>query len=451
MNFSSLYNLNLFPIGIKDYLFNPDGEVYMVYAPLAKAFVLIDETSMINIVESSHHKKANQQHHLLQKLVDLNRYEPQAVALNPGETFALTFLPNNVCNLSCSYCYASKSHGNTRLDKNSIKQYLDFFIDPNRISRKDLYISFGGGGEPFLSWSLVEFAIIYASELGNKYGFNINFSFASNGTIVTPAIIQILKKYKIKSNISFDILERIQNKERGKYKQVAANLETLLDEDIIPTINSVITPNNQHLQLEMVNEIAERFPKIRRLSFDSLVDANYFSTTKEIKEFYKSYTQNFFEARKFGKTKGITVSCIKHHNLEIIKDRACVGGFDVTPDGEISMCFFVSSPNEKLYKDFIYGGINKQSGEIKFDKDKYEDLMKYDSEYNNKCKGCLAKWHCGGGCLYQIKSYSSEMMNEICEFVQSFSIKALMEYIDDSLLQEVKSEGMSMIVKVFRK
>lgn len=107
----------------------------------------------------------------------------------------------------------------------------------------------------------------------------------------------------------------------------------------------------------MVEQVHQRFPKLRRLSFDYVVDANLYALPEQLMSFYDAYIDNFFKARALGKKYNIVVSSIKYHNLEQIKIRACAGGFDLTPNGKFSMCFFVSSPNETLYDSFIYGAV----------------------------------------------------------------------------------------------
>jgi len=347
-------------------------------------------------------------------------------AQSPQEVFALTILPNNICNFSCSYCYAAKSHSTDTIDKGKLKATLDFFIDPTRISRRDIYISFGGGGEPFISWQTMKFAIEYANELAQKNGFNLNFSFASNGSIMNEDIISVIKRYRIKANISFDILEDIQNKQRKNYAEVCNTLDLLLDSEIYPTINAVITPANVALQEQMVKHIHNRFPKLKRLSFDSVVDAHLFDSPQPLREFYDCYTEHFFKARSLGHQYGITVSCIKHHNLELIKSRACAGGFDLTPNGKISICFFVSSPKDPLYEDFIYGEVD-ENNRLVFDNDKFLRHINYRADNNERCRTCFIKQHCGGGCLYHAKTYSADMLDVMCDFQRKFSEIALRE------------------------
>lgn len=424
INTRAFHNANLFPVPIEEYLQDFDAP-FMLYAPLAADFILADEEKMKELSRQLVDYGKFTDKEAQRRLINSATLKTGSYLKSPQETFALTILPNNICNFSCTYCYAAQGHSQTVLEKEKLKAVLDFFIDTKRITRKDLYISFGGGGEPFISWDLVKYAMEYGTELASKYGFELNFSFASNGSIVNDEIVETLKKYRVKANISFDILEDIQNLQRKNYTQVCKTLDILLENDIFPTINSVITPLNVSLQKEMIEHIHSRFPKLKRVSFDAVVNGKLFEKPEELSAFYDTYIQHFFQAYELGKKYHIVVSCIKHHNLELLKSRACAGGFDLTPEGNISMCFFVSSPREALFDEFIYGKVSSK-GEITFDQKKFTDLINYSSDKNEQCANCFIQWHCGGGCLYQQKSYDKEMFNVMCRFQRKFSLISLL-------------------------
>lgn len=423
MNKAIFIEKNLFPIETDKYLYGFEAD-YLLYSPLSMSFVFMEKEELADLNKELASDRKTKNEEIQSQLIDLAVVPEGNYAHSPQEVFALTILPNNICNFSCSYCYAAKGHSKDTLSKAKLKRVLDFFIDPDRISQRDLYISFGGGGEPFISWDIMKYAIEYGSNLAEKYGFRLNFSFASNGSIINDEIIETIKKYHVKSNISFDILEGIQNLQRKNYHQVCATLDALLANDIYPTINAVITPVNVALQEQMVEHIHHRFPKLRRLSFDSVVDGNLFDSPDGLNTFYDEYITHFFRAQELGETYGISVSCIKHHNMELIKTRACAGGFDLTPEGKFSMCFFVSSPKENLYDEFIYGEVTDNS--LRFDEDKFKRLVAYNAEKNQRCHSCFIKWHCGGGCLYHSKAYSREMLDVMCNFQRKFSFISLL-------------------------
>lgn len=432
------YQRNLFPVRVADFVPYAQSS-YIIYSPLSHHIVPVDENELLRLKEeletNGHFMDAE-----MQCLVDEQERPVPNYVNSPGEVYALTVLPNNICNFSCSYCYAAKGHGHDELDESTLRAVLDFFIDARRTKRRHLYVSFGGGGEPLLSWSKVRMAILHAEELASRQGFTMHYSFASNGSVMNDEIIEFIQRYNIKTNISFDILEDVQNVQRKHYAKVCQTLDTLLEHGIIPTINSVITPFNVMRQEEMVREVHCRFPKLKRLSFDYVVDGNLFQTAEELQSFYDDYTLHFFQAKGVGKEFGLCVSSIKYHNLEQIKMRACAGGFDLTPQGTLSMCFFVSSPKETLYPDFVYGRV--EDGTVVFDTGKFRRLVEASDNKQEKCHRCFLKWHCAGGCLYHAKTYSKEMLETMCRFQQKFSLVALLnEMAGQNILEHAGAES----------
>lgn len=415
----------LFPIQIKDYLSSAkwDNKI-LLYSPLAHSFVVIENEQLYVLAAQLEHNGRFDDEELNRKMIESVHTPLPNYVTSPNDVFAITILPNNICNFSCSYCYAAKGHGKDEISKEKLKTVIDFFINPQRINRKDLYISFGGGGEPLLSWDKVLYAIEYSDKLAKKHGFNIHFSYASNGSIMTDKIIEAIHLYNIKVNVSFDILEDIQTQQRKNYHQVCKTLKILTSNGVSPTINSVITPLNVALQCEMVGNIHVNFPGLHRLSFDYVVDGKLFDNPKQLRDFFNQYTYHFFKARTLGEKYGISVSSIKHHNLSQLKTRACQGGFDLTPTGELSLCFFVSSPKESLYNDFIYGKVN--SNTLEFDYKKFKSVINNSYNCREDCQKCFIRWHCGGGCLFHTKTYSEKMLAEMCTFQRRFSIISLL-------------------------
>lgn len=423
MEYENLISRNIFPLPI-------DDKYYLLYAPLAKNMVIAEHHELDKLERQLADNEQLSQYSLQHDLIDAAVTPQPNYVTSPRDVFALTILPNNICNFSCSYCYAAKGHGNDELSETTLRTVLDFFVNPDRISRRDLYISFGGGGEPLLSWDKVLFALEYSDSLAAKHGFNIHYSYASNGSVMNEQILSAIKKYDIKTNISFDILEDVQNRQRRNYQTVCNTLDTMLANGIFPTINSVITPLNVERQPEMVKEVHRRFPKLRRLSFDYVVDAHLFDDTDRLRDFFNTYTNGFYAARKTAASYGIVVSSIKHHNLEQIKSRACAGGFDLTPQGKLSVCFFISSPKEALYDDFIYGEV--ADSKVVFDEEKFHRLVSFSANSQQRCRNCFIRWHCGGGCLFHTKSYTTEQMDAMCDFQRKFSMMALLEQITEN-------------------
>jgi len=133
--FDFLYALNLFPIKIADYLSSSLAS-WVIYSPLARRMILMDEKEFQSLRKEIETSGRFSQEELQKELID-NQIVPEFNYVDsPHDVFALTILPNNICNFSCSYCYAAKGHGHDELDIQTLRTVLDFFINRKRIKRQ---------------------------------------------------------------------------------------------------------------------------------------------------------------------------------------------------------------------------------------------------------------------------------------------------------------------------
>ena len=51
--------------------------------------------------------------------------------------------------------------------------------------------------------------------------------------------------------------------------------------------------------------------------------------------------------------------------------------------------------------------------------------MSHNVRTKSECQSCVAKWHCGGGCLLAEVSNSAEYFSEYCYFMQNMVISVV--------------------------
>jgi radical SAM protein with 4Fe4S-binding SPASM domain len=336
-----------------------------------------------------------------------------------GELTKLSILPNYTCNFSCSYCYSASGRSNKELDPAHASKVIDFFIDPARLKGRNLFMSVLGGGEPLLSWDVVKFAISYARERAAKYGFTLGIGLTTNGSVMSDEMIQFLKKHNVIVSISFEILEDVQDAQRQQYRKVCAVIDSLLANDVAVTVKSIITKLNVNRLEEMVAELIRRFPAIKKLKLQPVEDNAIFPTREELAQFYSDFTVNFFRALDLGEKHGMDVYCLAYKFADLTIDHYCGGEVCLTPEGTISICHRVSSPQEAHYSNFVYGAVSSENN-LSFDTSKFKTLISHDAKTQEKCQNCIAKWHCGGGCLAQAHTYDEEKLDVICDWTRDF-------------------------------
>ncbi len=262
---------------------------------------------------------------------------------------------------------------------------------------------------------------------------------------------EMLKRYDINVGVSFELLEDVQNKQRGKYAEVADNIRTMIRNGITPSISSVITLDNVERMEEMASVAASDFKGVKHLNFDPAMSPELFSEPGKAEWFYRTFLDNFFKAREKAHSLGMTFDCNMIRKFEGLYPRYCQGKLCLTPEGKISVCHSISSPKEKGYDSVIYGEV--VGGKVRFDHEKFSLLVSPRANFTVACDDCIAKWHCGGGCLMYRAHYDEGQMEFFCNFTRNMVIRMLLmrldiQYrnnlgvsLDDFLRQETNRDG----------
>lgn len=435
---------NIFLIPVGDHFGEWESGYWLVYAPLSGKMLIADGNSIADInrfINKEDDRIADKS--IISTLNELVTDKPIEDYLGKLEHIndiqKMSVLPNHTCNFSCSYCYSAKGRANVVLKEELLKQALDYFIDPKRLKERYLTISFIGGGEPLLSWDLVKSGISYAHNLAEEHGFNLMMTLITNGSIMNHEIMHYLKRYHVLPDISFDILKDIQDKQRKNYDKVSQTIRLLCENDLCPSINATITPLTVNRLTEMFEHMASHFPKVKNMIFEPVVSPDLFPTPKDLKAFYDTYLTNFLYVRQLAEQEGKNITCRIYKNIDSIIDRGCPSKFALTPQGDISICYCTSSPNEPYYDKRVYGSADE--GGIHLNEQKFESIHKINVHHYDKCTHCFAKWHCGGGCMCPNDLYTEPFLDEICHFTRKLIKTVLLKRME---VQSLKYENKSL-------
>lgn len=432
-------NLNdIFCIPVDD-LPGTESDTIMIYAPLSDCALLAD-ASFANNLEAYAQKyifpketyaeaeptetniELKEVWEILTDYIPLSQREGNISSLNDFRN--LSVLPNNKCNFSCSYCYSAKGRSHSELSIEKLKVAIDLFIRHD--SHPKLTLSIFGGGEPMLSWKVITEGIDYARLRAENMKKELLVNITTNGSIINQSAIAFIKKQQVTMLITFEILEDIQNLQRGHYELVAKNLRALIDNGITPTLNSVITPANVERMEEMVNTVMTLWPELRYICLSPIIDKETFATVESLKKFHSLYIEHFFKAKKLGAQYGLKVDCTTQISLDCTLERYCPGEFGLTAQGLLSICPCISSPEEDRFDDYIYGGISDTLS-IDIDEDKFQSLLGESLYSHPSCSPCFAKYNCAGGCMHKNHILSSAYRTEVCNYTREFIRRGLLE------------------------
>lgn len=186
----------------------------------------------------------------------------------------VTLFLNHACNLACSYCYnGRKFHRPMPRDVMRAGVEMAFL-------GKDARLSFFGG-EPLLELDLMREAIALARRIEKERDGKIplRFSMTTNGTLVTPEVVEMLRMERFHLVFSLDgcreahDLTRIYPDGASSYDLIVENLKRAMD--AIPSTEtiSVIDPANVHLVPRSFESLLEL--GVRNINFSLNYEAEW--------------------------------------------------------------------------------------------------------------------------------------------------------------------------------
>ena len=416
------HNIYVIPSG-EQLGFKRDDVVNLIYSPLAGKFFLATEEETKKI-KSDLEEDINSD--LLNSLKCYKYpWEKQGYHRNINDYSKLYIILNQKCNFSCTYCYAASGRSSKEATFEQIAQMLDYFFSPNSSKESKRSIVFIGGGEPLLSWDLLEKSVLYAEQKARLTQKDLFINITTNTSLFDDSKIRFLLAHNISLTCSFDILPDIQNKQRGHYDIVATNLKKLLSAGVNAHIQATITPSAIAVMPNMVDEISKHFPGIRVLKMEMVWDSQVLKSRESVSKYITDFYTAYGSARQKATEKNIDIFNSFVNAAQITRDRYCGGAFVFTPEGKLSACPYVSASIEKGYEKMIYGNIT-DNGPIVITH-KIQAFLNYKAENHSKCQDCYAKWNCGGGCPNAARIYSLEVLSEICRQTRHCLLNELLE------------------------
>ena len=327
-------------------------------------------------------------------------------AKTAGVIKALCLHVAHICNLNCSYCFASqgKYHGERAvMSFETGKRALDFLIE-NSGTRRNLEVDFFGG-EPLMNFDVVKRLVAYARSIEKEKGKNFRFTLTTNGVLIDDEVIDFCNKEMSNVVLSLDGRKEIHDRFRVDY-----NGNGSFDK-IVPKFQKLVKARGgknyymrgtfTHANPDFLNDIKVMLDLgFTELSMEPVVCAasDPSELNKEdletVKKQYEQLAELMIEREKENKPFTFYHYMIDLNGGPCIYKRisGCGSGTEylaVTPWGDLYPCHqFVGEEKYKLGD--IYNGVTNLKAQAEF-----KECNVYARE---DCKDCWAKLYCSGGC-----------------------------------------------------
>lgn len=202
------------------------------------------------------------------------------------------------CNLRCKYCHSSAISIDAKgydLEEGTALKIIDFIsASPSKI----INVAFQGG-EPTLRPDLMELILERLSKVCADKGKELHASITTNGTLLSPDVMAVLEKYKVKTTFSIDGPPEIHDEirtyrnGRGSYADAMTGRRKLYTNSLTPLSGSimVITRRSLHRIREIIDQYVEMGQTIIRLKVVSRL-----GRSKAIWDDYSVSFEEYWEA-----------------------------------------------------------------------------------------------------------------------------------------------------------
>ena len=323
-----------------------------------------------------------------------------------GVVKALCLHVAHVCNLNCSYCFASqgKYHGERALMSYEVgKQALDFLV-ANSKGRRNLEVDFFGG-EPLMNFDVVKRLVAYARSIEKEAGKNFRFTLTTNGMLIDDDVIEFANKECSNVVLSLDGRKEIHDKYRvdyagkGSWERIVPKFQKLVEarEGKNYYMRGTFTHENPDFLKDIETMLDLGFTE---LSMEPVVGPEDEPTTltKEdmpiVMEQYEKLAMLMLERHRQGKPFTF------YHYMIDLKGGPCVykrlsgcgSGTEymaVTPWGDLYPCHQFVGKDDFLLGNVFDGVTNTKC---------VDDFASCNVYTREECRDCWAKLYCSGGC-----------------------------------------------------
>ena len=323
---------------------------------------------------------------------------------------ALSLAVAQKCNLGCTYCYAQEGGFGSAPKEMSLKVALAsvdlLFSEVQPGERVNLSFL---GGEPLTNRKVLRAATHHATQVAEDKGAEVTFSITTNGTLLTPDDGEFFEQFGFAVTLSIDGLgsshDRLRPLKSGKgsYELVIANVKPLLALQRRMQVSARVTVTPLNL------EIRQTLDRLIEMGFHSVGFSPMLSSPAGREEMDAAALEVMLEqmvscgeefercvvsGRRYPFTNMVNAMSEIHKGTH--RPYPCGAGasyLGVSSEGDLFACHrFVDDATGAMGN--ISMGPNQQQ--------RQDWLTRRHVHRQEPCRGCWARYMCGGGCHHEV-------------------------------------------------
>lgn len=316
------------------------------------------------------------------------------------DSLGLTIAPTLACNFKCVYCYETSKPG---IISKETEEKLIQYVDSQADRLKNLDVTWYGG-EPLLAFD----EIIYMSKaflaICEKHKINYHAFMISNGSLITDAIIDQMKSFKIQGvQITIDGPKNVHDQRRvsknhtSSFDIIISNVNKLLSNDIEVVLRINVDKTNESTLEELIGYLHEKL-----ITEDIKIT---FGQVTAYTEACRSVESSCYNNAEFAKKMAVYYGILRRHGFQkanpfpypSAKLNYCcaelLNSYVVDHEGYMYKCW-----NDVGNTSHSIGNINDEH----FDPYGYRngDWLITDTIQSEPCKTCNILPLCVGGCPF---------------------------------------------------
>lgn len=418
-------------------MMNPDAELRVVAGSEGRRYLFVADGSRIYDLADDLPGTPTALATLLSDLSASDRRRIDARPLVPPPLHTLSLNVAQACNMGCSYCYADEgAFGGKprRMTAEVARAAVDRLLEEARPGG-EVVIGFMGG-EPFLARDLVHDTVGYATGAAHRTGRRIRFSVTTNGTLLTEADARLLSDHPFHVAVSIDGPKELHDAHRpmkangSAYDRIMASLahfERIGGRPRHLSARVTVTPRTGRLLPILDHLVTLGFDEVgfspvlaappgrEAFAFDS---ASLDHLLGAMTECGTVALQRLKRRSRYPFSNLETALAELHRGTH--RPYPCGAGaayLSVGADGGLYACHrLVDDPNFAMGD--VYTGSARSA--------RATHLAERHVDRQEPCRGCWARYLCGGGCYHEIERRG----RAACDFIRGWLSFCIAAYAD---------------------